>query len=401
MSAAWLTIGGVVQSYDWGKIGADSLVAKLTGRSLEAGRFAELWFGDHQKGPAPIAGNSGRNLTDAISSEPTKWLGDRQVDGALPHLPFLFKVLSIDRSAGLSLQVHPRRADVEKIFHEKPTLLSDRGEKFEMGIARTTVRLFIGIRPVDELNRLIRSTKAYAAFIAKLNIQGRSLVPQDIQNLSRVLLEAEDRDGAELVGRIAQEILSSEPRELGDCFDRLRKNYGDSDAGLRIIPLLNFVTLSPGQGIFIEPGTIHAYLEGDLVECMVSSDNVLRAGLTRKEIQKSIVVDSTAWQPYLPQVAPVAPSPLGSFLYRYGSTADQSRFIVDVCEDRSGSVQLIDNGLPSMVVVIDGKVVLTGNDGACAEVTSGRGALLSARHGGVSMAFEDATAYLVTMPAEY
>ena len=40
--------------------------------------------------------------------------------------------------------------------------------------------------------------------------------------------------------------------------------------------------LAPGEAVFIGPNVAHAYLEGDLVECMANSDNVVRAGLTRK-----------------------------------------------------------------------------------------------------------------------
>jgi len=40
--------------------------------------------------------------------------------------------------------------------------------------------------------------------------------------------------------------------------------------------------LTPGQGLFLKAGLPHAYLEGNIVECMANSDNVVRAGLTPK-----------------------------------------------------------------------------------------------------------------------
>jgi len=45
---------------------------------------------------------------------------------------------------------------------------------------------------------------------------------------------------------------------------------------------LNYLTLSPNQAIFLEANEPHAYISGDCIECMATSDNVVRAGLTPK-----------------------------------------------------------------------------------------------------------------------
>jgi mannose-6-phosphate isomerase len=44
------------------------------------------------------------------------------------------------------------------------------------------------------------------------------------------------------------------------------------------------VHLEKGEGIFQTAGVPHAYLQGQNVEVMASSDNVLRGGLTNKHI---------------------------------------------------------------------------------------------------------------------
>jgi mannose-6-phosphate isomerase len=36
------------------------------------------------------------------------------------------------------------------------------------------------------------------------------------------------------------------------------------------------------QGIYLAANVPHAYVSGELVECMATSDNVIRAGLTPK-----------------------------------------------------------------------------------------------------------------------
>jgi mannose-6-phosphate isomerase len=42
------------------------------------------------------------------------------------------------------------------------------------------------------------------------------------------------------------------------------------------------VKLSPGEAIYIGANEPHAYLSGECIECMATSDNVVRAGLTPK-----------------------------------------------------------------------------------------------------------------------
>jgi len=43
-----------------------------------------------------------------------------------------------------------------------------------------------------------------------------------------------------------------------------------------------YTQLEPGQAIFLAANEPHAYLSGDIVECMACSNNVVRAGLTPK-----------------------------------------------------------------------------------------------------------------------
>lgn len=52
--------------------------------------------------------------------------------------------------------------------------------------------------------------------------------------------------------------------------------------GIIFVYLMNIVTLTTGQWFLIEAGVPHAYLQGELMECMINSDNVVRGGLTPK-----------------------------------------------------------------------------------------------------------------------
>jgi len=66
---------------------------------------------------------------------------------------------------------------------------------------------------------------------------------------------------------------------------RLHDEYQD-DIGCFCPFILNYVTLKPGEAIFLGANEPHAYLSGDCMECMAGSDNVVRAGLTPKFIDK-------------------------------------------------------------------------------------------------------------------
>lgn len=71
--------------------------------------------------------------------------------------------------------------------------------------------------------------------------------------------------------------------ELDDLFLTLLSQY-PGDVGCFVIYLVNYIKLNPGESLFLGPNIIHAYLEGDCIECMACSDNVVRAGLTPKLI---------------------------------------------------------------------------------------------------------------------
>lgn len=50
------------------------------------------------------------------------------------------------------------------------------------------------------------------------------------------------------------------------------------DVGCLTPFFLTCILLRPGDCLYIPPNVLHAYLEGQLVECMACSDNVIRYG---------------------------------------------------------------------------------------------------------------------------
>ncbi|HYM92800.1 MAG TPA: mannose-6-phosphate isomerase, class I, partial [Chitinophagaceae bacterium] len=72
---------------------------------------------------------------------------------------------------------------------------------------------------------------------------------------------------------------------------------GKIDRGIFSIYFFNLLHLKKGEGIFQDAGLPHAYLEGQNVEIMASSDNVLRGGLTPKHIDVRELLKHIKFEP--------------------------------------------------------------------------------------------------------
>lgn len=61
-----------------------------------------------------------------------------------------------------------------------------------------------------------------------------------------------------------------------EMIPRLSKQYNKTDPGVVVALItMNHLRLRPGQSIHIPADGIHAYLPGDIIECMARSNNVL------------------------------------------------------------------------------------------------------------------------------
>ena len=119
--------------------------------------------------------------------------------------------------------------------------------------------------------------------------------------------------------------------------------------------------------MYIPAGVPHAYLKGNIVECMASSDNVIRAGLTPKfkdipallEVvnDKSVLMYSPATVDYLYS------TPASEFrIHRFEMKAGQK------ATDRNDGVRLL--------LVLRGRLRLSWQGGTTLEAARGQSALL-------------------------
>jgi mannose-6-phosphate isomerase len=76
----------------------------------------------------------------------------------------------------------------------------------------------------------------------------------------------------------------------------------DIDRGVFSIYFFNIVNVQPGEGVFQGAGLPHAYLEGQNIELMANSDNVLRGGLTPKHIDVPELLKHTLFEGIVPNI---------------------------------------------------------------------------------------------------
>jgi mannose-6-phosphate isomerase len=282
-----------VQQYAWGKVGTKSLAAEFAanGRPDDfcvdgTAPYAELWMGTHPNGPSFLKGLSGLSLADYIGKNP-QMLGQesRKVFG--DQLPFLFKVLSVNKA--LSIQAHPDKKHAEQLFKDRPDVYKDPNHKPEMAIALTDFEGLCGFRPLSQIQANLKSVPQLAEAIGKEATE--NLLKASNDNYAVPLKKA-----FTALMQCSKEALGKSLTSLRDEINKktcltgterlLQRLYFDfpGDVGCFVIYFLNLIVLKPGEAMFLGPNLPHAYLSGDCIECMACSDNVVRAGLTPKLI---------------------------------------------------------------------------------------------------------------------
>ncbi|KAI2790786.1 Mannose-6-phosphate isomerase [Penicillium oxalicum] len=305
-----------VNSYDWGKVGHESAAARYAATtapsdfSIESEKpYAELWMGTHPSLPSKDL-ETQRSLLDLVqdnqalmSIEITERYGGK--------LPFLFKVLSIRKA--LSIQAHPNKKLAEQLHERDSSNYPDDNHKPEMTIAITPFEGLCGFRPLAEIAHFLKAIEPLRNLIGSQavsdfeeTIRGNEESSDEatvqknkdaLRSLFTKLMESKSENiesaSKELValaentptrfGVLSDDVATnpSNPEELAGIIRRLDSQF-PSDIGLFVFFFLNFIKLSPGEAMFLKADDIHAYVSGDIIECMASSDNVVRAGFTPK-----------------------------------------------------------------------------------------------------------------------
>lgn len=285
-------VRGSIKNYDWGKLGSQSSVAQLQKAGFdefnidEKTPYAELWIGTHDSGPAVIPSINNMKLKDWLTSH-SESLGANIINAFdfSKGLPFLFKVLSVNKS--LSIQAHPDKRTAQKLHQEYPDKYPDDNHKPEMAIALTDFEALCGFRPLSEIRTFFKHIPHLQKII-------------DIKIVDKFMNSSDDdlKSLFTAVMTCTKNVFQPQLEEISKCFesnqfnnelctsirDLFLKTYNQysGDIGCFCLFFLNYLKLKPGEAIFLAANEPHAYLYGDCIECMACSDNVVRAGLTPK-----------------------------------------------------------------------------------------------------------------------
>jgi len=154
--------------------------------------------------------------------------------------------------------------------------------------------------------------------------------------------------------------------------ERLLRDYpGDIGA---LAPLyLHCITLAPGEAMFLRAGTLHAYVNGTAVEVMASSDNVLRAGLTPKNINVAELVRCTVFDETPADRLRMHPQ-REEGMQQYPIPVTDFRFsVIEHCEQQS-----IRTDRAQILLVLKGSATLSHAEGATMTLNAGQSAFIPA-----------------------
>ena len=273
-------------SYPWGKQGKESLSARLCEKQpgwdpedknkpfqIKDQPYAEMWMGTYPVLPSYLA-DTGEDLQDFLDKNAEELVGKQTIQKfGHSKLPYLPKVLSIAKA--LPLQLHPNKDLAAKLHEKDPDQFTDPNHKPEIALALGEFEAFCGFKPLEIISKLLKidALKRYLPRIQKPEFDNQTL-----KAVVGNMLSADDKTVKETYAALtslSKDWFAGEDH-IPRLAPRLAEQYSESDPGLLVALItMNYLVLQAGDSIYIPADGIHAYLSGDIIECMARSNNVL------------------------------------------------------------------------------------------------------------------------------
>ena len=364
-----------IQHYDWGVSGqTPSAVAELGSLNREEKideekPHAELWMGTHLSGLNVIKetdssdSSSSSSLKQHVEANAKETLGEKCLKRFGNDLPFLLKVLSVAKA--LSIQAHPDKQLAEKLHEEKPHMYKDANHKPEMALAVTEFEAMSGFisEPKEALEKCPELKLLTGIRLEEMDAMKEDKKAQMKYLFTKVML-AEKEEVAKHVRALVKRLKEEEEGKGGNGDDerdrlalRLNGQYPD-DVGVMCAYLLNYIKLQPGEAVYMAANEPHAYLDGECVEVMATSDNVVRAGLTPKARDTEILCDMLTYKLGKPEV--LTGDVIDKNTKRYSPPFDEFELEVISCSKNETAELTVSQG-PSILLVKNGKGTLNGD----------------------------------------
>jgi mannose-6-phosphate isomerase len=359
---------GKVQHYAWG--GYDFIPSLLGFENTAHVPCAEYWMGAHPSASSDlVSGKTSVSLNQLIQQDPAAII-TQKVFLRFGELPYLFKILDVKDM--LSIQVHPSKAEAVKGFdaEEKAGIpigapnrnYKDKNHKPEVMVALSEFWLLHGFKQKNRLEEVLQDIYEFNLLLPLFRKEGYKSVYRMVMEMNQREVDMMLRPlvRRELRRKANNELTKDQP---GWWVCKLLEGNSvivDIDRGLFSIYFFNIVNLSKGEAIFQGAGVPHAYLEGQNVELMANSDNVLRGGLTSKHIDVPELMKHTLFEGVTPVV-----------IKRNNSGIVDQRYPCPVPDFGISKIELDGNAKYSAVassleifIAIEGECVLNGANSA-------------------------------------
>lgn len=381
-----------VRAYAWG---SPTVIPELLGVPATGEPQAELWMGAHPSAPSTVdVGGHQVPLTELIEKDPEGMLGPECADRFGGRLPYLLKILAVERP--LSIQAHPTQAQAARGFAAENAAgipldapnrsYRDRSHKPEMVVALTEFEALLGFRDPRRTAELFDglAVPQLRAVAARLRDEGTAALESTVRHW----LDLPEAEVGTLVGAVTAAAGSEPAHELAELVERLAQ-WHPGDRGILLALLLEHMHLAVGEAVYVPAGMPHAYLRGVAIEPQASSDNTLRAGLTPKHVDVAELQRILRYEPsFDPAIRPQR-GPAGELRYAPGVAEFRLTRV-----DPTGSGLPIAASGPRIVLVTEGTVELAAG-GTSVPMRSGNAAFVPASDGPASLAGRG-TAFVVS-----
>jgi len=218
-------------------------------------------------------------------------------------IPYLPKVLSIAKA--LPLQLHPNKELAAELHKKDPQNFTDPNHKPEIALALSKFEAFCGFKPLSTIEALLKLEPL------KQFVPSGSFNDEALRSVVRNMLEApEDTVKSAMEG--LSKLQSSDfgkDTYIKELIPRLTEQYDQTDPGhLVALITMNYLVLQPNECLSIPADGIHAYLSGDIIECMARSNNVLNTGFcpTAERSSAELFCSCLTFKPHTPEDCTVA-----------------------------------------------------------------------------------------------
>lgn len=354
--------------------------------------LAELWMGAHPKATSSVVltNNDSKPLNEWIARNPTNILGQVCAAKFSNKLSFLFKVLSAD--SPLSIQSHPNKlqalAGWEKENAEKIPLTAahrnykDDNHKPELVYAITEFHALNGFREYSQIVKLFNLVKG-ANLSPIINTFVSVFTSQGLKQFYQALMT--HPAPAELVNEVINNIkkrlkANIDPMPLKTLWQLIINinNKYPGDIGVLSPLLINYIVLQPGEAMFLDAGTLHAYLKGTSLELMANSDNVLRGGLTPKHVDVKELLHTTVFEPKKQSDLKLNATKLNKNEHSYSTNVDDFKLNIIVLSNTAHKVDSVRSA--EILFVAEGNIQVLASNGCQVALKAGESCLISAEN---------------------